>query len=127
VRVDIQSERKLRQVNMTPMRAGAAGSEADRPPSSAATPSRSTRRGAAAQPPPGPPSEVIPPSSASDNAPHLVIWGTDVSVQVCKQKFKTFLTTFVDATIEDDEKVDGFVRNKPLYMQRLDEVSSSLT
>merc|ERR1712241_555882 len=75
LRSDIQSERKLRQVNVT-------GSQ--QPGSS--QPSGSE---AAALPPSG---SFVPPSEASaESQPQLVIWGTDVSVTAYKAKFRRFL------------------------------------
>lgn len=131
IRSDIQSERRLRQVTVTPAKgAGPAGSESDIPqPTSdvGVTPTRRSgrsRTGTPARAPPrGPPSEIVPASEASDSAPHLVIWGTDVSVQVCKQKFKKFLASFLDEALEDDERMEGFEADEPLYMQRLAEIN----
>lgn len=117
IRSDIQSEKRLRQVNVTPSRSNATPAPAS---SDAGTPRRSSRGRA-------PPSEVVPPSETSDSAPHLVIWGTDVSVQVCKQKFKRFLTTFVDPNVEEDERMEGFKSDEPIYMQRLAEVITYLS
>ena len=93
----------------TPAKGGAGGSESGEPSSSAG------RR-----------SEAVPPSEASDSAPQLVIWGTDVSVPACKAKFRRFLAEFVDPNPEEeeDDKMDGFNANEPLYMQRLAEVST---
>ncbi len=109
IRSDIQSERRLRQVvDVTPSRRTA-------PSSDAAQMMRTVTAN----------NEVVPPSESSDSAaPHLVIWGTDVSVQVCKQKFKKFLSTFVEENVEEDERMDGFDRLRPLYLQRLAEVIS---
>jgi hypothetical protein len=46
---------------------------------------------------PGSEGSFVPGSEiSSDVNPQLVIWGTDVSVAVCKAKFKKFLETFVD-------------------------------
>ena len=50
-----------------------------------------------------PMSEAVPPSEGSETAPTMVIWGTDVSVQQCKTKFKKFVQTFVDPDAEEDE------------------------
>lgn len=99
------------------------------------TPSRSTRsRGArgtpsssqqAAMPPPAG-SDVVDPSEASDSAPHLVIWGTDVSVKVCKAKFKNFINTFMADDEEEDEEdqaMDEGGEPLPTYRRRLEEVS----
>jgi DNA replication licensing factor MCM4 len=140
IRSDIQSERRLRQVNLTPSGGGTAasgpGSIVGTPArgsapasegggSSRGTPRRGGRRSAAApEAPPSdqPPSEVVPPSENSESAPHLVIWGTDVSVHACKSKFRRFLTTFIEANVEEDERADDFRADEPLYLQHLSEV-----
>ena len=93
------------------------------------TPSRASRsgrassrsRGSGPATPQLPASEIIEASEGSSSAPHLVIWGTDVSVQVCKTKFKNFLKVFVDEEA-DDEELEGIDRDQPLYEQRLEEV-----
>jgi hypothetical protein len=61
------------------------------------------------------------------SAPHLVIWGTDVDVNLCKSKFKYFIERFIDSTVEQDEKFEGMDVEQPLYLQRLEEVSLSVT
>jgi len=109
VRSDIQAERVLRQVPV-----GGPGSV--QPPTSDM---------------PGP----LPPSSepvggqpgseaTSDAAPTMVIWGTDVSVNLCKAKFKKFITNFIDSELADDEKFSGIDASAPLYMQRLEEINT---
>jgi DNA replication licensing factor MCM4 len=55
--------------------------------------------------------------------PQLVIWGTDVEVNRCKEKFKRFIERFIDPSVEQDEKFDGIDIEQPLYLQRLDEIS----
>ncbi|KAL8182170.1 UNVERIFIED_CONTAM: DNA replication licensing factor mcm4-B, partial [Gekko kuhli] len=50
----------------------------------------------------------------------LVIWGTDVNVASCKEKFQRFLQCFIDPTAKEDEDI-GLDLNEPLYMQRLEE------
>lgn len=104
IRSDIQSEKRLRQVNV----GGGASSSQGIPPTSDV---------------PVPSSEALPPTSeaGSETGPNLVIWGTDVSVQVCKERFKKFIKLH-KASAEEDEKVDGYDPNLPLYMQKLDEV-----
>ncbi|XP_069777639.1 DNA replication licensing factor MCM4 isoform X2 [Narcine bancroftii] len=52
----------------------------------------------------------------------LVIWGTDVNVAACKQKFQRFLQRFIDPSAKDDEITDLDL-NEPLYMQRLEEMN----
>ena len=78
----------------------------------------------------GEPAERAPSAAAGDGAaptpvpqgPQLVIWGTDVVVSACKDKFRRFLETFVDA-VEEDERVENMDESEPLYMQKLREVS----
>jgi len=60
--------------------------------------------------------------AAVGGAPQLVIWGTDVDVNRCKDRFKRFLERYVDVNVEQDEKFDGMEINEPLYLQRLEEV-----
>ncbi|KAM9789380.1 DNA replication licensing factor MCM4 [Neosynchiropus ocellatus] len=52
----------------------------------------------------------------------LVIWGTDVNVGTCKEKFQRFLQRFIDPTSTEDENA-GLDLNEPLYMQKLEEIS----
>ncbi|XP_029971413.1 DNA replication licensing factor MCM4 [Salarias fasciatus] len=52
----------------------------------------------------------------------LVIWGTDVNVATCKEKFQRFLQRFVDPNSTEDENA-GLDLNEPLYMQKLEEIS----
>lgn len=55
--------------------------------------------------------------------PHLVIWGTNVVVSRCKEKFKNFLNNFVQpADTEEDELPESEDDNSPFYIQKLDEV-----
>lgn len=54
--------------------------------------------------------------------PQMVIWGTNVVVQHCKEKFRRFVETFVEQDIEQDEAFDAMDIEKPIYMQRLEEV-----
>eukprot|EP00092_Neocalanus_flemingeri_P030424 GFUD01033026.1.p1 GENE.GFUD01033026.1~~GFUD01033026.1.p1 ORF type:complete len:866 (+),score=291.09 GFUD01033026.1:48-2600(+) len=99
VRSDIQSDRRIRQVPV-------GGSQSD---AMAALP---------------PSSEIVPPSENSESAPTMVIWGTDVSVNQCKSKFKKFITTFVDTDAADDEKFIGMDKDAPFYLQRLEEINT---
>uniref|UniRef100_A0A673X6H0 DNA replication licensing factor MCM4 n=1 Tax=Salmo trutta TaxID=8032 RepID=A0A673X6H0_SALTR len=55
----------------------------------------------------------------------LVIWGTDVNVGTCKEKFQRFLQRFIDPTSKEDENA-GLDLNEPLYMQKLEEVGSPI-
>ncbi|GCC26079.1 hypothetical protein chiPu_0004493 [Chiloscyllium punctatum] len=52
----------------------------------------------------------------------LVIWGTDVNVTACKEKFQRFLQRFIDPSAKEEE-VAGIDINEPLYMQRLAEMN----
>uniref|UniRef100_A0A671KKR2 DNA replication licensing factor MCM4 n=1 Tax=Sinocyclocheilus anshuiensis TaxID=1608454 RepID=A0A671KKR2_9TELE len=52
----------------------------------------------------------------------LVIWGTDVNVGTCKEKFQRFLQQFTDPNSREEENA-GLDLNEPLYMQKLDEIS----
>ncbi|MEQ2298935.1 DNA replication licensing factor, mcm4 component, partial [Ameca splendens] len=61
--------------------------------------------------------------ASEPNAGHrLVIWGTDVNVGTCKEKFQRFLQRFIDPTSSEDENA-GLDLNEPLYMQKLEEIS----
>lgn len=111
IRSDIQSERRLRQVNVAASPAPAT----PEPRSSRAQPS-----GPAV--PPSDDSFVAGSEVSADVNPQLVIWGTDVSVAACKAKFKKFLETFIDPDVEEDEKLDGFNPTEPLYLQKLEQV-----
>lgn len=62
------------------------------------------------------------PTSDSSTGPQLVIWGTDVVVNHCKDKFKQFLKTFVNADLDSDERMEGVDLDQPIYMQKLEEV-----
>lgn len=61
-------------------------------------------------------------SETDSTAPHLVIWGTNVSVSQCKEKFKQFILRFIDTSAEDDERTDDMNVNEPLYLQKLEEI-----
>ena len=69
---------------------------------------------------------MVPPSENSENAPHMVIWGTDVQLNDCKRKFKRFIQTFQDSETADDEKFEGLDHTKPYYQQRLNEITITL-
>lgn len=92
-RPDVRSDRKLRQVAI-------GGSD---------PPSESDR------------SEAV--SEANPAGPQLVIWGTDVVVSHCKEKFRSFVTRYVDRTIADDERFSGMDVEQPYYIQRLEEIN----
>ncbi|NWS70670.1 MCM4 factor, partial [Crotophaga sulcirostris] len=52
----------------------------------------------------------------------LVIWGTDVNIASCKEKFQRFLQRFIDPLAKEDEDI-GLDLNEPRYMQRLEEIN----
>ncbi|NWW22609.1 MCM4 factor, partial [Falcunculus frontatus] len=52
----------------------------------------------------------------------LVIWGTDVNVASCKEKFQRFLQRFIDPLDKEGEDI-GLDLNEPRYMQRLQEIN----
>lgn len=66
------------------------------------------------------------PTTSEQEQPQLVIWGTNVVVNQCKEKFKRFVKTFVDPDAELDERMEGMDVNEPLYLQKLEEVSLDL-
>ncbi|XP_059170119.1 DNA replication licensing factor mcm4-A-like [Physella acuta] len=93
-RPDVRSDRKLRQVAI-------GGSE--------------------------PPSETDRSEVASDinvAGPQLVIWGTDVVVSHCKEKFRSFIMRYVDTSMADDEQFSGMDVDQPYYLQRMDEINA---
>uniref|UniRef100_A0A674MS25 DNA replication licensing factor MCM4 n=1 Tax=Takifugu rubripes TaxID=31033 RepID=A0A674MS25_TAKRU len=69
-----------------------------------------------------PPSADGAVASESNAGQRLVIWGTDVNVGTCKEKFQRFLQRFIDPTSSEDENA-GLDLNEPLYMQKLEEIS----
>lgn len=58
-----------------------------------------------------------------DVGPNFVIWGTNVVINKCKQKFKKFVEEFVDETPAEDEISEGIDSSLPLYLQKLQEVN----
>ncbi|XP_067052845.1 DNA replication licensing factor mcm4-A-like [Acropora muricata] len=92
-RSDIRSDRRMRQVNLT-----------DNQPISDTT------------------DQPTGPTSDAAVTPALVIWGTDVVVSETKDKFRKFITEFVDEELGAEEMGDGFDPLLPVYMQRLDEI-----
>lgn len=60
----------------------------------------------------------------SESGPQLVIWGTNVVVSVCKTKFKNFILRYIDPEAENDEISENIDLNAPLYLQKLDEVTT---
>lgn len=72
-------------------------------------------------------------SQASTINQHLVIWGTDVSIGQCKERFKQFLnfSNFDLENLDANElelikdvgsEMDEMRSRKPLYMQKLEEI-----
>ena len=74
-------------------------------------------------------------STATSSNQHLVIWGTDVSIGQCKERFKAFLNfaNFSPDSLGNEElelirdtagsETDAVMRHmKPLYMQKLEEI-----
>jgi DNA replication licensing factor MCM4 len=105
IRSDIQSDRRIRTVNIPNNPDELPMSQGDEPPSS-------NMMG----------SEVVPPSENSENVPHMVIWGTNVQLNDCKRKFKLFIQTFKDPNVANDEEFEGLDLDKPYYDQRLSEI-----
>ncbi|PIO14704.1 hypothetical protein AB205_0024110, partial [Aquarana catesbeiana] len=52
----------------------------------------------------------------------LVIWGTDVNVITCREKFQRFIQRFIDPSAKEEDNV-GLDLNEPIYMQRLEEIN----
>ncbi|KAG7202389.1 hypothetical protein KM043_018706 [Ampulex compressa] len=66
---------------------------------------------------------AVPGSSESENAgPQLVIWGTNVVVNRCKEQFKRFVLHFIDPEAENDELPENMNLMEPLYLQKLEEI-----
>lgn len=61
-------------------------------------------------------------SSETNAGPQQIIWGTDVVIAECKNKFKLFLQEFVETQIEVDELMETVDFERPLYIQKLEEV-----
>nr|CAD7591375.1 unnamed protein product [Timema genevievae] len=61
-------------------------------------------------------------SELDQTGPQLVIWGTNVVVSQCKEKFKRFVSRFIDPDAEEDERTETMDVNEPLYMQKLEEI-----
>lgn len=53
----------------------------------------------------------------------LVIWGTDVNINECKEKFSMFLTEFTDSSDEQIEVDENMDVSHHIYQQRLVEIS----
>lgn len=65
-------------------------------------------------------------SDVAAAGPQLVIWGTDVVVSQCKEKFIRFISRYIDEAVDEDEQFDGMDVREPYYIQRLDEVRRML-
>ncbi|XP_074841906.1 DNA replication licensing factor MCM4 [Carettochelys insculpta] len=68
----------------------------------------------------GPAEDVL--ASEQSLGQKLVIWGTDVNVASCKEKFQRFLQRFIDPSAKEEENI-GLDLNEPLYVQRLEEIN----
>ncbi|XP_049816684.1 DNA replication licensing factor MCM4 [Schistocerca nitens] len=68
------------------------------------------------------PLDTIQEQPGPEAEPQLVIWGTDVVVNRCKEKFKRFVENYVDPEADDDERTEGMDVNQPLYIQKLEEI-----
>ncbi|XP_013418456.1 DNA replication licensing factor mcm4-A-like isoform X2 [Lingula anatina] len=62
-------------------------------------------------------------SSEVNAGPQLVIWGTDVVVSHCKEKFAQFVQRFIDHEVAEDERMEGMDIEEPYYLQKLEEIS----
>lgn len=62
------------------------------------------------------------PTSEGPQGPQLVIWGTDVVVSECKERFKQYVLKYIDPNAEYDEKTNEMNEDEPLYLQKLEEV-----
>ncbi|XP_043511866.1 DNA replication licensing factor MCM4 [Frieseomelitta varia] len=62
-------------------------------------------------------------TSESDTAgPHLVVWGTNVVINQCKEQFKLFFQQFINPDAENDELPENMNLSEPLYLQKLEEI-----
>lgn len=61
--------------------------------------------------------EEAPTAELPSSQPQLVVWGTDVAVAECREKFLKFIQRFVEPTA---------LTNEPLYEIKLEEVSIEL-
>lgn len=66
-------------------------------------------------------SNDVVPSSDVAAEPKMVIWGTDVVVSETQERFKRFLLTFIDDS--EGETDVNFDPTKPLYLQKLEEIT----
>ncbi|KAK4294833.1 hypothetical protein Pmani_032570 [Petrolisthes manimaculis] len=114
-RSDIRSDRRIRQVNLS-----------TDPASESAPDGAGGGAGSAAGGGPGSSSAAVAPGGSSQTeapqGPQLVIWGTDVVVSDCKDRFKAFVLRFIDAAAAEDERFEGMNAEEPLYLQKLEEI-----
>ncbi|XP_050597960.1 DNA replication licensing factor MCM4 [Bombus affinis] len=62
-------------------------------------------------------------TSESDTAgAHLVVWGTNIVINQCKEQFKSFFQQFIDPDAENDELPENMNLSEPLYLQKLEEI-----
>jgi len=54
--------------------------------------------------------------------PRMVIWGTDVVVEDCREKFSRFLKTYKCSEFDSQEH-PGIVPDQPFYLQKLEELA----
>lgn len=68
-------------------------------------------------------SEIQNGTSESDTTgPQLVVWGTNVVINQCKEQFKLFFQQFIDPDAENDELPENMNLSEPLYLQKLEEI-----
>lgn len=63
-----------------------------------------------------------PETTSEDAGPQLVVWGTNVVINQCKSRFKSFFSTFAGTDLESDEQTDSSESTQPLYEQKLEEI-----
>jgi len=57
-----------------------------------------------------------------EDAPHLVIWGTNISTNEFKEKFSNFIRTYKETNVDEDEAMVDYETTEPYYIQKLAEV-----
>lgn len=72
------------------------------------------------------PINEAPSETDSVGGSNLVIWGTNVSVAHCKEKFKQFVLRYIEPNAEEDECTNETNLNEPLYLQKLHEVRKKI-
>jgi len=59
------------------------------------------------------------------DGPQLVIWGTDVVVSECRERFQQFINSFITPADEIDPTTpQHFSASEPLYLQKLEEINT---